>query len=370
MRTIKALLLSVITILSLAGTASAANFDSAGNKFDMAGDVIADKSVQGDYVAFGQTVKLEAGVTGDIIAGGRSIVITDDNAVQNIFAMGQTVTVRAKSARNIYGAGSDVTISAGTEAKGVYLAGASLNFGGTATDLYMAGTTVTVDGSILNDAVIRSDHITFGRNATVGGHVTIYATVKPELPPTIDASKVTFQRVMHRNNENASNAVRGISRMAVIMGILAIVTDVLLAIFLTLFRGGYFKQRAVEFKKRWGKTLLFGLIALIVIPVAALICMVTIVAIPLSIIVLIVYGIVLYLAPAVTGIVLGRLLLPRLNRYLSSSLGAAAIKILLFVPYVRVLLYLACALYTLGITVFWLRPRRENNTDDPKPRIA
>ena len=357
----------VLTVFMLTGSASAVYFDSANNRFDFAGNVIADKNVVGDYVAFGGNVKLESGVSGDIIAGGRNIIITDDNAVQNIYAAGQYITVRAKSARNVYAAGGDITINAGTAVKGVYLLGGTIGFGGTAVDAYMTGASVTVDGTIYENLVIRSEHITFGKNVTVDGHVTIYATVKPQLPPNIDEAKVTFKRIMHTDKGNTVPSVRGISRIKVVMAIACVVTAVFIALLLTLFRGGYFKAKALEFPKRWGKMILFGLIAFIVVPIAALVCMVTVFAIPASVIVLILYGVVLYLAPVITGAILGRLLMPRINRFLSVSIGAAAIKLLLLVPYLKVVLFLACAFYTLGITVMSLRPRRENDSTDIKP---
>lgn len=359
MKITRMLALFLLTVFLLSGTASAVYFDSAGNRFDFAGNVMADKSVEGDYVAFGGTVKLENGVAGDIIAGGRNIIITDDGTIQNIYAAGQYITVRANTVRNIYAAGGDVAVNAGTDVKGAYLLGGTINFGGTAVDAYMAGASVTVDGTIYENLVIRSEHITFGKNVTVDGHVTIYATVKPQLPPNIDETQVTFKRILNADKRGAVPSERGISRLKVIMAIVCVVTAVFIALLLTLFRGGYLKAKALEFPKKWGRLILYGLIAFIVVPIGALVCMVTIFAIPVSVIVLILYGIVLYLAPVVTGAVLGRLLMPGMNRFLSASIGAAVLRLLLFVPYLKTVLFLACAFYTLGIVVMSLRPRKE-----------
>lgn len=360
MKIIKTLLLFTLITVLMTGSASAANIDSAKNTFDFAGDVIADKRVEGDYVAVGGTVKLESGVGGDIIAAGRTVTITDENAVQNIYAAGQYVTVRAKSVRNIYAAGGDITVNNGTEAGGVYLVGGSISFGGTANDVYLAGVSVKADGMVYENLVIRSDHITFGKNVTVNGRVTIYATVKPKLPPNIDESKVTFKKIILREKGNEQLSEKGISRLAVLLAASTVVASGFLAFLLTLFRGAWFKARANELKKRAGKSILFGLIAFIVIPVAAIVCMLTVFAIPVSIIVLMLYGIVLYLSPVISGIIVGRLVLGRMNRFLSAILGAAVITLLMLVPILKVVLFLASAFYTLGIIVIGLKPRREN----------
>lgn len=359
MKKISILIIAAVMGVLLISPAGAANFDSAKNKFDFAGNVVADKNVEGDYIAFGQSVKLESGVTGDIIAGGRTITITDENAVQNIFAAGQYITVRAKSVRNIYAAGGDIVINDGTDLKGAYLVGGTISLSGTSTDAYLAGTSVTVDGTVFENLVVRSDHITFGKNATVNGHVTVYGTVKPQLPPNIPESKVTFKKIMNTGRENTVQSEQGVSRVKVIMAIVCIVTAVFIALLMTLFRGGYFKARAAEFRERAFKSVLYGLIAMIVIPVGALICMLAVFTIPVSLIVLTLYAIILYLSPVITGVILGRLMLPKMNRYLSASLGAAAVKILLFIPYLNIVIYLASAFYTLGITVISLKPRRE-----------
>lgn len=364
MKNMRRLLFVALTVVLLTGSTSAVNFDSANNKFDFAGNVMADKNVEGDYVAFGGTVKLESGVTGDIITGGRNIIITDENAVQNIYAAGQYITVRAKSVRNIYATGGDITINAGTDVKGAYLLGGTISFGGTAVDVYMAGASVTVDGTVYENLVVRSEHITFGKNVTVNGHVTIYATVKPKLPPNIDESKVTFKRIMHTDKGNMGLSERGISRLQVIMAIVSIITAIFIALLMTLFRGGYLKVKALELKKRWGKALLFGLIAFIVIPVGALICMLTIFAIPVSIIILILYGVLLYLSPVITGAILGRMTMVEMNRFISAGLGAAIVKLLLLVPYLKFVVYLVCAFYALGITVMSLKPHRENSPQE------
>jgi hypothetical protein len=352
------LMLLFVTQLPI-GTAAAKVIDSADNRFDFAGNVIADRSIGGDYIAFGQNVKLESGVSGDIIALGRNIIITDDGAVQNIFAAGQHIDVRTRSARNMYAAGGDITVNAGTELKGAYLVGANITFGGTARDVYMAGASVTADGIVNGNMIIRSDNITFGRNVSVGGHLTVIGTVKPQLPPNIDPAKMTFRRLMHVKGEDRTGPP-GVSRFQVIMAAAGVVTSVLLALLLTLFRGAYFRARAAGFKKRAWKDLLIGLLTFIVVPVGALICLLTVFAIPVSVIVLVFYAMALYLAPVATGVILGRLLLPGINRYLSSALGAAAIRLLLLVPVLKFVLFLLCAFYTLGIAVMTLKPHREN----------
>ena len=64
-------------------------------------------------------------------------------------------------------------MTAGSRLGGGYLVGGTVSFGGTADEAYLAGVSVTADGTVSGNMTIRSDHITFGRNAAVGGRLTI-----------------------------------------------------------------------------------------------------------------------------------------------------------------------------------------------------
>lgn len=359
MKRLRIFLLVLCLALLVTVPAAAGAVESAGNKFDLAQDVIADKPVEGDYLALGLNVTLESGVTGDIMALGRNITVTDPGTVQNIMALGQVVNIRAAKVRNIYACGGDVTVAAGTEAGGVYAAGGNITFSGTAQDVHLAGTSVTVDGTVYGNLSIRSDDITFGSDVTVGGNITIVGTVEPQLPPTIDQSQVTFRRVMSRPKPQEPPKL-GISRFQVIMACVSLVTAVLFALILTLLRGDFFRDRAQEFRRTVGRYLLMGLLAFIVVPVVAFAFMFTVICIPISAIVLILYGILLYLAPVLTGIIVARWLLPRMNRYLAASIGAAVMTLLMLIPYLKIVLFLFSALYILGVAARRAKPHKES----------
>jgi hypothetical protein len=103
-----------------------------------------------------------------------------------------------------------------------------------------------------------------------------------------------------------------------------------------------------------------------VVPVVAFAFMFTVIAIPISVIVLVLYGILLYLAPILAGIILARLILPRMNRYLAASIGAVVLTLLMMVPYLKILIFLFSSFYILGAAIRRLKPHREA----PPPEAA
>lgn len=347
-------------ILSL--PAGALTAGSVGNQFLFDDSVLSDKDSSGDLVAFGNMIALSGAVGGDIVTAGNTVTVTSGTVGSNVFAAGNTVTVGIQSAKNIYAAGALVTMGKGASVGGAYLAGATVNFEGTAKELYASGETVTINGTVDGNATISADNLTFGDDAKLNGNLVIRSSKQPQLPASIDSSKVEFIR----RQENRREGLRGrMGAFSVLPALIGIAACVITALFLTLLGGNHFQRRAQELKAAGGRTVLFGLIALIVIPIAAILAMFTVIAIPVSLIVLVLYGITLALATAYTGTVLGHLVFARTNRFLAAMAGAAALRALTFIPYVGTLIFFACALYTLGSLVTAAKPAKKEALPQP-----
>ena len=56
-----------------------------------------------------------------------------------------------------------------------------------------------------------------------------------------------------------------------------------------------------------------------------------------------------------------------MNRYAAAIVGAAAVKLVIYLPVVGTLLYLACAFYVLGLVVMSLKPYREERETPINP---
>lgn len=350
MKRISVFIIIVFLSAFLLPAANAGEIESASNKFSVSDSVIAYNRTEGDFIALGNTVKLEAGVGGDIIAFGMDVKVTDKEEVHNIFAAGQKVRINVAKASNIYALGSTVSVGSEYGISGAYLAGETVQFIGDAREVYLAAVEVILDGNISQNVVIYSDNITFGNNIKIGGNIDIYCTEKPSIPAFIDESKVTFHIV------DAAGARERFNAREMIVLILGILSALLIAVLLTLFMDKFIAKNTAVFRKRAVWQILYGLIAFIVVPIAAIILMIGVIPIPVSVISLIMYGIFLYLSPVITGAILGRYFLKNVNRYLSAMAGVAVIKILLLLPYFGTLLYLACVFFTLGAIVTSIKP--------------
>ena len=266
--------------------------------------------------------------------------------------------------KNVYVFGTFVDITSTGGINGAYLAGTSITLNGNATELYTDARTFRLNGVVSGNAVIRSDSIQFGENAAVGGTLTIYGSKKPQLPASVDQSKVIFHQVSAADQNMFQSTFRQLTGL---FGFVGLLSTLLLAVLITLFKGGFIRDNALSFRQKSGWAVLWGFIAFIAVPIASIIAMVTLVGMSAAIIILLVYGIFLSLSPIIAGAVLGRLVFPKMNRYAAAIVGAAAVKLVIYLPVVGTLLYLACAFYVLGLVVMSLKPYREERETPINP---
>lgn len=345
-----ALLFSFLLVLLIAMPVSAVETQSATNRFIFDDTVTSTQNTEGDLGAFGNMVTVGGSVTGDVFAFGNNVKVDCEDVAGNVIAMGSTLSIDAATTRNIYAAANMVTVFSNAKANGAYLAGSTVTFSGTAQELYAAGGLVTIDGTVLGNAVITSDELRIGDSAKINGTLTIYAAEEPMLPASIDPSTVHF---VQTESAHRSRTVKFVDTIR--QGALSILTAAALAVLLTLLFSKFLKARADELRTKVGWSLLWGLLVFIVMPIAAVIVMITVIGIPIGFILLLLYGVLLYLAPAYTGAVLGRLVLKNTNKYLAAMAGAAVVRLVMIIPVLGTLVYFACAFYALGSLIMNLK---------------
>ena len=126
---------------------------------------------------------------------------------------------------------------------------------------------------------------------------------------------------------------------------------------LTLLCKRYLEKGTLVVKSKVWLPLLIGFSALIIVPIVAIIAMFTVVAVPLSFIALIIYGLLIYIAPVISGIILGKVVFKNMNIYLSALIGTVIIKLVMLVPYLGGILFFGAMLLSLGLFVLSLGDR-------------
>jgi hypothetical protein len=232
-------------------------------------------------------------------------------------------------------------------------------------DLVVASGTVRIAGSVKGDAVSIADRMVLGPRAHVGGDV-LYGDKKPVVPSgTTVGGKV--KRV------DAGQAAGGVGLAAGIGLWIAVTLSALLLGLLLLW---LFPRAAAAVydaaQRRVGAAFGFGLLAFILLPVIALVLLVTVVGTPLGFLLLLALAPIFAIAYTTAAYALGqRILGPDRGRFLAFLAGFVILRLLALIPIVGGLVWFLVTVFGLGLLVLAAgRGRRSPRTAGPAPATA
>jgi cytoskeletal protein CcmA (bactofilin family) len=274
-------------LLAFAGGASA---DFITDRIRAGCPIHVDEPVDGDVVIAGCEAKVDARVDGKLRMAGAEVQV-GPNAV---------VTGDASIA------GAEVVVKGTVEG-----------------DLHAAGGDVRIDGTIDGDARVGAASLTLGPNAKIGGKLRYRAADFNKDDGATVAGGITTSR---RGPRHASFDIDGWDRHGhSTLGWIWTVTLMIFAGALAALLPGFSGRVSEELRSRPGLTLLFGFIAFACIPVAAVMLMVTVIGIPIGVLAILGYAGLLLLGYVATAVVLGGLLLDRINAANAGHLGWRAL---------------------------------------------
>jgi hypothetical protein len=311
-----------------------------------AGDeVLLEGTVNGDVYAAGGLVEIDGTINGDLIVAGGQVTV-GGTVSDDVRAAGGTVRISGKVGKNVTVAGGSVIIARGSSiGKNLLAAGGSLQINGSVgEDARLGAGDVDVTGSIKGNIKAGIDHMTIHRGALVGGNLDVYTRSSEDV--TVDsgtvAGTVTFEarEPEHRVHILGMSAGRFWFKLWFFLSL--IVTTLVLAFLLPakLLKFG----EAVHHKSGWSA--IWGIVALLVIPVVAAILICTLVGAPIGFLLLTVYVWGLYFSQLSIGLLIARLVFRRTEGkgwklFGPVGLGLLCVFLLGFVPYLNVLLVIA-----------------------------
>ena len=327
----------------------------SGNNIRIDGDIKATAFVAGNHIEINGTID------GDLFVAAQSITI-NGKVEGSIFTASQNVTINNHVANNIYSTGAILDVNAQTDGS-VFLAGQNINlkdkahinkdaFIGGANiyqdgkingDLTSSSTSLDVEGDINGDLNYRSETKANGlNNANIAGDIN-WSEVKPkETKPFFTLFKV----------------------FSVIFSILA---ALVIWLVIRLIRKTFWVNLATKIESKPLQTLGFGTLALILTPFIAVALMLTVIGIPLSFILLIVYGISLYISKIIISVFFAFSLQKRYNWSFAKGfwlflLSLILLSILVAIPIVGWLIRFIIAIFGLGAIVLSLKKEPEVET--------
>jgi cytoskeletal protein CcmA (bactofilin family) len=277
---------------------------------------------------------------------------------RNIRLLGRAIKVRGDIAQNLMALCDTIVLPADASVGGdLKLIGNSMvlegHVGGDA-DITSARL-VTVGGTIDGDVKIIAPDILFSRDAKIGGNLTY--TANKEIVPPEGIVSGTIQRISPQAPPVLSRArfvSRGLWFVAALMAGIP---------FITLFPMTSAMASQIARTSPW-KSLLVGMLASGALPIFGLVCISSLIGVPLGALILATWGIMLYLSRIVMGLVIGMLILrpttyPAAGRVvLAMALGLATIYTASFLPAIGVPVQLAVVWIGTGALMLALLQKR------------
>jgi cytoskeletal protein CcmA (bactofilin family) len=352
-----------LLLLGIAGSALAEETASITHKRDriLTGDhLIVTGDIAGDLIAAGGEVSVEAATDGDLVIFGGEVRVAG-TVKEDVYVAGGDVIVNGHVDGNLRVAGGEVQVDTDGHIGGnASVAGGEVTIGGRIDgDLRAAGGSVLLNGLVTGDVRAVGGEVKLGPNARINGKLTYSAERELERDA---AAEVTGGVERTDWPEKSSGVHLGGGHWIWTGGLIA---TALLALALV---PGFAARVTDTVHDRFGLSMLIGLAALIVVPIAAFFLAITIVGLPVALIVLCSYPILLVLGYVFGLISLGDIGLQRTRpitvndkapRMLAAIVAILLVAVLGRIPVIGGLVTLAVLVLGIGALLrqFSGRPR-------------
>ena len=358
-----ALLFALIALaLTALPTTSFAGTDTAGNV--LATEVDSNPSgVEGDLYWAGQSLNLDdASIGRDIIAAGESLSIRDCTVGGAVRLAARTIDISKTTIDgSVTVAGQHVVLNTGSAANCFYAMGETVALRGSAKSAALAGSTVTIDGTVDGDVEVWADKLILGKNARITGTVNAHVSEDPERAAGAEVGALKIDRT---ENESAATTVNDI-----IGGIVAAaLSTCFIALLLELAFPRATASAAGILHQRPTPLWVSGLLGTIAIVPAVLLLIISVAGLSLAGALLCgVIGIAL-VSTAFAGCAIARMVGHNQNRYAMAAVGGIAAGALTGLPLIGDFVSGVAFVFMLGyvIQIIWrnarLKPQQAANT--------
>ncbi len=296
-------------------------------------------TIGGDLFIFAQTGTVAGQVSGDVYCFCQELIITADGRVGG----------RVESRSEI------LTISGDVEGP-----------------IDFSGGILTIDGTLRRGGAVHTGVLEIGPGASVGGLLEYgaprEASVDPEAEITGELRHIPPAVIQGAGIDDEEEDAGWFSLSTVLWKLWHFGSSFLVGALLLALGGSAARTPASRISSRPALGLGFGFVISIVLPVGAVIFMVLVVGIPLAVLTLLVFLVALYLARLVAAQALGALILRRLRggeepcAYAALAVGLVVFFVLVAIPYLGFLLWLAAIYLGLGGIFMALRPLAPEET--------
>lgn len=278
-----------------------------GSLFAAVRQLTVEAPVNGDLYCLARTVHVEAPVRGDVLCAAQQVTVSGTVA-GSVRVVGQGLTLRAPRSGSLSFLGRTLRVGKKARISGDLLfAGSDATVDGSISrDLLTASQAIAVNGPVRGGAWVSSNGLSFGPGGSVGGDLTYWSEHRIEADTSVVSGSIQYYRP--ESSPAGPDSTGGVVTWEFLYYTAALL---LVALSVWLPWKGWVRKRAVYLVQRPLPALGWGLVALFVPPPLMVVLGVTLIGLPLSLMIGLAWTFMLLLAPALSGVALGRYLLQR-----------------------------------------------------------
>lgn len=347
----------------------------------------ANESIDGAAFLTGKSIRIEGTMNGDVYCAAERLVI-EGTVNGDVICAANSALVGGSINGDVRIVGEDVTINSNIKGSAILFGSviAVESAADIAKDVTLGGVDVLVNGSIGRDAIGLGETVTF--NGPVGRDVRgEYAQLvigpaaiikgSAEYASQVDARIDGTVLGATKRSDSKIFADKSAGSAGVVIIALTAITWVIATSLLLLLVTPKKSYTATNLQPR--EVLLVsavGLMALITAPFVIAILFASLVGIPLAVTLLLLWGTILMISAGLTAIYFGRVVnkvQPQIERIPATMLAGIVIVVLLFMPYINVLLLLFILSFGSGAVVYAIRGEYDGpikKVTQPKVRLV
>lgn len=328
--------------------------DTAGNV--LAGETsVSGQSYERDMYWFGNDMNMSnTKINYDLITAGYMLNINGVDIGGSLRSASNSLNLSGVNVgNNITAAGNTINLYENTKAEGIYACGNHITFEGECDALYAAGNTIILDGVVNGDANLEGHEVIIGSDAVVTGRLQVSAEYQPDVPDSARIGEFSYRENPNIPDEDTVKVVSAGAKFVhkLLNRAYWIPAMVIVALFFCLVIPDALNGSGKLLLARPVAMPLTGLVTMCALPAALIILCITFIGLPLAgLLALIIVPMVLFAVPFV-GASVGRLVLPQMNVWLSSIIGAAVLTLVLAIPYIGGLVKFLSILYVYGYVI-------------------
>ncbi len=339
------LLLVLISVLSISASAL---YIKTGEKIYIPSDTI----INDNLLAIGERVTVDGIVKGDLLVLADTVLIRG-TVEGDVFAIGAQVDMRGE-AKNIFVTGGEVFISGVSKhdllvAAGKFFLHERARIG---KDAFVAGGQLDIAGKIYRDLRIGGGEVVLAPTALVKGKID-HTVGKLAIS---DRARVVGAVTSFAQPKQSRRIAEFFGKVLVAKQIFGFLSMLLLGILAVVLFSDQVKTVANKMTDKFWRSLGWGILSMILLPLAVVLLLITIIGIPVGIILFFLYIFAIYIAGIFASVVIGQSLLARLGRpnvalIWSFVIGLIILKLIGMIPFVGWLIGLVLFIWAFGAVV-------------------